>query len=133
MSAKLYSIDAFQQMVRGMVQETIHEQMIKELDRLNLKELGGVSGTSLTGTSDATTGTSGTTPATGTKSGIQTTPGNDDPANSVLVPGTNLPLNQGLVAASKEMNFKKKAELIKKISDQLTAMKGVVVKESPST
>lgn len=128
MATKLYSIEAFHHMVRGMVQETIKEQMIKELDRLNLKELGGVEGTSLTGTSDATTGTSGTTPSTGTKSGIQTTPGNDDPANSVLVPGTNMPLNQGLVAASKEMNFKKKAQLIQKISDQLTAMKGVVTK-----
>lgn len=128
MSRKYYSIDAFHGMVRQMVKEAIHEHMIQELDRLNLKELGGVTSTSGTDATDTTTGTSGTASALGTNGTKQTNPGNDDPANSILVPGTNLPLNAGLAAASKEKNFKKKAELIKKISDQLTAMKGVVVK-----
>jgi hypothetical protein len=47
-----------------------------------------------------------------------------------MVPGTNMNLNQGLQAAAKEVNFKKKAELINKISGQLTGMQGVVTKEN---
>jgi hypothetical protein len=129
MPVKLYSVEAFHEMVRGFVKEAIHDHMINELERLNLKELGGVAGTSPTSTSSETTGTSGTSTTSGTKSGVGTTPGNNDPANSVMVPGTNMNLNAGLAAASKEKNFKKKAELIQKISGQLAGMKGLVVKE----
>jgi hypothetical protein len=114
-----------------MIKEAIQEEMINELDRLNLKELGGVQGSEGTQTSQATTGTSGTAQAQQAKGTMGTKPGNDDPANNVMVPGTNMSINQGLTAASKEMNFKKKSELINKISAQLTGMKGVVVKEGP--
>jgi len=111
-------------MVRELIQESVHEEMVKEL---GLNEAAG--GTLSSTPSIATVGSSSSTGTSGTKSGVGTTPGNDDPANSVMVPGTNMNLNAGLQAAAKETNFKKKADLINKISDQLTGMKGVVVKE----
>lgn len=129
MTTSLYSVDSFHKLVREMVQESIKEEMLSELKRLNLKELGGVIGTQDSSTTQASTGTSGETETTGTKSGVGPQPGNNDPANNVMVPGTNLSLNAGLQAASKEQNFKRKAQLIKKIADQLSGMSGVVVKE----
>jgi hypothetical protein len=127
MVAKFYSIDAFHDMVRGYVKEAIQANMLQELHRLHLKELGGVEGTEGTNPTQGTTGTSSASETTGTKSGIKTQSGNNDPANNVMIPGTNLSVNAGLQTASKETNFKKKADLINKISSQLSAMKGVVV------
>lgn len=127
-SATFYTIDSFHQLVREMIQEAVKEQMLGELKRLHLKELGGVIGSQESDGSQPTTGTSGTTEASGTKSGIQTQPGNNDVSNNVLVPGTNMNINQGLQAAAKDPNFKKKADMVKKISDQIAGMKGVVVK-----
>ncbi len=129
MSTTLCTIEEFHQMVREMINEAVKEQMVNELERLHLKELGGVMGTQETGFSEPTTGTSGTTETSGTKSGVQTQPGNKDVANSVMVPGSNMNINQGLQAAAKDPNFKKKADLIQKISNQIAGMKGVVVKE----
>jgi hypothetical protein len=129
MATTLYSVDSFHQMVREMIREAIKEQMVNELERLHLKELGGVIGTQETEFSEPTTGTSGTAETSGTKSGIQTQPGNKDVANNVLVPGSNMNINQGLQAAAKDPNFKKKAALVQKISDQIAGMKGVVIKE----
>jgi hypothetical protein len=128
MALTLCTIESFQEMVREMIQEAVKEQMVKELDRLHLKELGGVIGTQEAGASQSTTGTSGTTETSGTKSGIQTQPGNKDPANNVFVPGSNMNVNQGLQAAAKDPNFKRKAELVQKISNQIAGMKGVVTK-----
>jgi hypothetical protein len=61
MATTLYSVDSFHQMVREMIREAIKEQMVNELERLHLKELGGVTGTQETDFSEPTTGTSGTT------------------------------------------------------------------------
>jgi hypothetical protein len=126
MAVTLYSVEAFQKMVREMIQEAVKEQMLKELDRLRLKELGGTQGTEF---SQGTTGTSSSTGTSGTKPGIKTQSGNGDPANNIMVPGTSMNLNQGLAGAAKENNFRKKAELVQKISNQIAGMKGVVVKE----
>lgn len=114
-------------MVQEMIQEAVKEQMIKELDRLRLKELGGAQETEF---SQGTAGTSSSTGTTGTKPGIKTQAGNADPANNVMLPGTSMNVNQGLSSAAKEPNFQKKAKLIQKISDQIAGMKGVVIKES---
>ena len=129
MATKLMSIDGFHKLVREFVQDSIKEQMLNELKRLNLKELGGAVGTQDADTSQSTTGTSGATQETGAKSGIASQAGNNDPANSVMVPGTNMNINAGLQVAAKEQNFKRKAALINKISQQLSGMSGVVVKE----
>jgi hypothetical protein len=130
MATTLYSIDSFHNLVREMIQEAIRDHMVNELERLHLKELGGVTGSQETDFSEPTTGTSGTTQTSGTKSGIQTQPGNKDVANNVMVPGSNMNINQGLQAAAKDPNFKKKADLVRKIADQIAGMKGVVVKEN---
>jgi len=119
-------------MVREMVKEAVHKHMVNELDRLNLKELGGVIGTQGTSSTQSTTGTSGTAETTNTTGTKPSQPGNKDIANNVLVPGSNLNINQGLQMAAKDPNFKKKADLIQKISNQISGMKGVVVKEDPS-
>jgi hypothetical protein len=129
MATSLYSIEEFQRLVRSLIKESIHEEMVTELDRLNLKELGGVEGTQGSQSSQTSTGTSGTTGTMGAKGTMSAQSGNNDPANNVMVPGTNMSVNQGLQAAAKEQNFKKKADLINKISGQLSGMKGVVVKE----
>lgn len=128
MATMFCSIEAFHDMVREMIQEAVKEQMVKELDRLHLKELGGVQGTEETGFSQSSIGTSGTTATSGTKPGIQTQSGNGDVANNVMVQGTNMNVNQGLQAAAKDPNFKKKADMINKIATQIAGMKGVVVK-----
>lgn len=127
MTTKYVSVQEFQKMVRELIQESVHEEMVKEL---GLNEAAG--GTLSSTPSIATVGTSSSTGTSGTKSGVGTTPGNDDPANNVMVPGTNMNVNQGLQAAAKETNFKKKAELAAKITAQIDGMKGVVMKENAS-
>lgn len=127
-SSTFYTTESFHNLVRELIQEAVRDHMVNELERLHLKELGGVTGTQGTDFSEPTSGTSGTSETSGTKSGIQTQPGNKDVANNVMVPGSNMNINQGLQAAAKDPNFKKKAELVQKISNQIAGMKGVVVK-----
>lgn len=127
-SPKEYTVSEFRSLVLEMINEEVKKHMVNELERLHLKELGGVIGTQETGPTSSTTGASGTSSTTNTMGTRGTNPGNGDAANNVMVPGTSMNVNQGLAAASKDPNFKRKAELIKKISDQITGMKGVVVK-----
>jgi hypothetical protein len=124
MAKQIMSIEAFEQLVREYIQEAVREEMLKDLARVQ----EGTAGTLSTTSSTSTTGTSGTTATTGTKSSIGSNPGNADPANNVMVPGTNMNINQGLQAAAKETNFKKKAELVNKMSTQIQGMKGLVIK-----
>jgi hypothetical protein len=124
MAKQIMSIEAFEQLVREYIQEAVREEMLKDLARMQ----EGTAGTLSTTSSTSTTGTSGTTATTGTKSSIGSNPGNADPANNVMVPGTNMNINQGLQAAAKETNFKKKAELVNKMSTQIQGMKGLVIK-----
>lgn len=124
MAVEFMSIELFEKLVREYIREAVQEEMLKDFARLE----EGTMGTLSADPSSSTIGTSGTTGTTGTKSGVGTKPGNADPANNVMVPGTNMSINQGLQAAAKEPNFKKKADLLSKMSTQIQGMKGVVVK-----
>lgn len=124
MAVECMSIEAFEGLVREYIREAVKEEMLKDFSRL----AEGTQGTLSSTPSTSTTGTSGTAATLGTKSTIGSNPGNDDPANNVMVPGTNMNINQGLQAAAKETNFKKKAELVNKMSGQIQGMKGLVIK-----
>lgn len=124
MAKEFMSMEAFEKLVMEYIREAVREEMLKDLSKLSEVTQGTLS----TGTSTTSIGTSGTTGTTGTKSGVGTKPGNDDPANNVMVPGTNMNINQGLQAAAKETNFKKKADLLNKMSSQIQGMKGLVIK-----
>lgn len=125
MPVKYMSISEFQKEVQAQIKEAVRECMLEDFRKLDEAVGGTVSSTP----SIATVSTSTSTNSTGTQGTKSSTPGNDDPANNVMVPGTNLSINQGLQAAAKETNFKKKADLVQKMSDQIVGMKGVVVKE----
>lgn len=125
---KEYTINEFRSLVIEMINEEVKNHMVNELERLHLKELGGVIGTQETDATNPTSGTTGTSNTSGGMGTRGTNAGNGDAANNVMVPGTSMNVNQGLAAASKDPNFKRKANLIKKISDQIQGMKGVVVK-----
>lgn len=117
------TMEEFSSLVKKIIQEEVHAIMVAEMNEATF-------GSAPSGTTTGTVGTSGTSGGFGTKTSTGSNPGNDDPANNVMIQGTNLNINTGLAAASKETNFKKKADLINKISAQLSGMKGVVVKES---
>lgn len=125
MTVQLLSPEAFHKMVKEMIQEAVKEEMLKEFKALEEATAGTISSSPSISTVDtsSSTGTTGTKPFVGSK------PGNDDPANNVMVPGTNMNINQVLQAAAKEPNFKKKADLTTKITNQIVGMKGVVMKE----
>lgn len=125
MPVKYMSISEFQKEVQAQIKEAVRECMLEDFKKLD-EAVGGTIGST---PSIATVSTSSSTGSTGTQGSKSSSPGNDDPANNVMVPGTNLSINQGLQAAAKETNFKKKAELVNKMSDQIVGMKGVVVKE----
>lgn len=125
MPTTVYTIKTFERLVREMINDAVKEHMIKELDRLRLKELGGVKTTKGTDFTEPTTASSGTTNTSGTKPGIKTQPSNNDVAGNIMIPGSNMNINQGLVAAAKDPNMRKKASLIKKISDQVAQLKGI--------
>lgn len=46
-----------------------------------------------------------------------------NPGDTMLVSGTKMTINQGIEAASKEQDFKKKAELLSKIATQMQTTK----------
>lgn len=125
MAVQLLSLEAFSKMVKEMIREAIKEEMLKEFKALEEAAAGTISSSP----SISTVGTSSSTGTTGTKSSVGSKPGNDDPSNNVMIPGTNMNINQALQAAAKEPNFKKKADLTTKISNQIAGMKGVVTKE----
>lgn len=125
MTAQLLSPEAFHKMVKEMIQEAIKEEMLKEFKAMEEATAGTISSSP----SISTVGTSSSTGTTGTKPSVGSKPGNDDPANNVMIPGTNLNINQALQAAAKEPDFKKKADLTTKITNQIAGMKGVVTKE----
>jgi hypothetical protein len=125
MTAQLLSPEAFHKMVKEMIQEAIKEEMLKEFKTLEEATAGTISSSP----SISTVSTSSSTGTTGTKPSVGSKPGNDDPANNVMIPGTNMNINQALQAAAKEPNFKKKADLTTKITNQIAGMKGVVMKE----
>ncbi len=124
MAVEYMSVEAFEGLVKEYIREAVKEEMLKDFSRLVEATQGTLSSTPST----STTGTSGTSATLGTKGTIGSNPGNGDPANNVMVPGTNMNINQGLQAASKETNFKKKAELVNKMSGQIQGMKGLVIK-----
>lgn len=115
MTTKLYSIESFHKMVRGLVREAIHSEMMTELT---------ATGAPLTPPPAAPT-TPGQPPPvpaaakTGTKP-----PGGPamQPGDNVTIPGTNMNLNQFLAAASKEQNFAKKKEMLAQASTVLTTL-----------
>lgn len=121
----LRSIQEFENLVREMIHEAVREHMLRELKRLKLKELGGVMGSQSTDSSVSTVDTSGTGTTSGTKPGIRTQTSGENPASNIMVPGTNMNVDQALKKAGAETNFKRKADLIKKISDQIAGLKGV--------
>jgi hypothetical protein len=125
MTVQLLSPEAFHKMVKEMIQEAVKEEMLKEFKALEEATAGTISSSP----SISTVGTSSSTGTTGTKPSVGSKPGNDDPANNVMIPGTNMNINQALQAAAKEPNFKKKADLTTKITNQIAGMKGVVIKE----
>jgi hypothetical protein len=124
MAKELMSMEAFHELVMEYIREAVNEEMLKEFNQL--EEM--IQGTSPSQPSVGTIGSSGSAGTLSTKSTKPTNSGNNDPANNVLVPGTNMNINQGLQAASKETNFKKKADLVNKMSAQIQGMKGVVIK-----
>jgi len=125
MTAQLLSLEAFHKMVKEMIREAIKEEMLKEFKAMEEATAGTISSSP----SISTVSTSSSTGTTGTKPSVGSKPGNDDPANNVMIPGTNLNINQALQAAAKEPDFKKKADLTTKITNQIAGMKGVVTKE----
>ena len=106
-STTLMSIDEFNKLVKEMIKEAIHEEMVSELERLRLKELGPPP-----------------VPPEALKQSNKdfATKYKEKVGDNVMVPGTNMNLNQFLIATSKETNFKKKRDMITQAADILMSL-----------
>lgn len=115
MATKLYSIESFHKMVRTLVREAIHEEMITELT---------ATGAPLTPPASTPT-TPGQPPPVPAAAKTGTKPPGGPPmqaGDNVTIPGTNMNLNQFLAAASKEQNLTKKKEMLAQASTVLTTL-----------
>lgn len=117
-----------------MVKEAIREEMVQELDRLRLKELGGTPPPPPAAAFQTRSGSKsgskpGTPPPVPTDAVVK--PGMKV-GDNVKVPGTTMNLNQFLQAATKEQDINKKKQMIAQASEILTTLNTLEEKRSAS-